>query len=89
VLYADRFGNLVTNLSERDLASLTDRRDRLELVVGSSRLPVVRTYSDVAPGAPCGLVGSSGRLELAVNVGRADELDGFREGAPVLLRVRR
>ena len=47
------------------------------------RLRLVRYYSEVPAGAPCALVGSSGRLELAVNRGRADALLAAGEGARV------
>ena len=50
--------------------------------------PLVRAYSDVAPGRACALVGSSGRLEIAVRCGRADALPGVAEGARVVVRRR-
>src|SRR5512143_929455 len=89
VLHGDRFGNLVTNLLETDVVALAGADlGRLEVVVGTSVLPLVRTYSDVAPGQACALVGSSGRLEVAVNRGRASALPGAGEGSPVTLRLR-
>jgi S-adenosyl-L-methionine hydrolase (adenosine-forming) len=88
VLHVDRFGNLTTNLLEADLADLGARGlEGLEVTLGAMALPLVRSYSDVAPGAPCALIGSSGRLEIAVHRGRADSLPGAGRGA--LVRVRR
>lgn len=89
VLLVDRFGNLVTNLLESELAAVagTDL-GRLEVRLGGKVLPVVRTYSDVEPGRPCALVGSSGRLEIAVNCGRADGLAGAARGARVAVLLR-
>jgi S-adenosylmethionine hydrolase len=85
----DRFGNLTTNLLEADLAALAQGRlDGLEVRLGSEALPVVRSYSDVEPGRPCALVGSSGRLEIAVRLGRAEALPGAGKGARVLVRRR-
>jgi S-adenosylmethionine hydrolase len=90
VLFVDRFGNLVTSLLDADLGPLAGGEPhRLEVVLGGRLLPVVRTYSDVEPGRPCVLLGSSGRLEIAVNGGRADALTGAGRGTPVLLRLRR
>jgi hypothetical protein len=87
VLVADRFGNLVTNLLEADLRALAGHDlGRLRVRLGGQALPLVRTYSDVAPGEPCALVGSSGRLEIAVNRGRADELPAAAAVVEVLLR---
>ena len=89
VLRADRFGNLTTNLLEGDLAALAGRAlQGLEVCVGVEVLPLVRSYSDVASGRPCALVGSSGRLEIAVHHGRADALPGTAVGARVLVRRR-
>jgi S-adenosylmethionine hydrolase len=89
VLHVDRFGNLTTNLVEADLDALAERRrERLEIRLGGTTLPLVRTYSDVAPGTACALVGSSGRLEIAVNVGRADALLGAGPGTAVVVARR-
>jgi hypothetical protein len=87
VLRADRFGNLTTNILESDLAALAGPSlEGLEVCLGQEVLPLVRTYSDVAASRPCALVGSSGRLEIAVRGGRADALPGTAEGARVLVR---
>jgi hypothetical protein len=74
VVHVDRFGNLTTNLTEADLVSLAGPAlALLEIRLAGRVLPLVRRYSEVPPGEPCALVGSSGRLEVAVNRGRADE----------------
>ena len=89
VLQADRFGNLTTNLLESDLAALAGRSlEGLEVSLGAEVLPFVRSYSDVEVGRPCALVGSSGRLEIAVCRGRADALPGASPGATVRVRRR-
>ena len=87
VLAIDHFGNVVTSITETDLRQLTaELRGELEVQLGGRALPLVTTYSDVAPGDACAVVGSSGRLEVAVNRGRGDHLPGAERGAPVLLR---
>ncbi len=89
VVHVDRFGNLTTNLREADLAALAEgSREALEVRFGPLVLPLVRSYSDIAPGRPCALVGSSGRLEIAVRLGQAAALPGAGEGAQVLVRRR-
>ncbi|MFL5561107.1 MAG: S-adenosyl-l-methionine hydroxide adenosyltransferase family protein [Gemmatimonadaceae bacterium] len=80
VITVDRFGNAVTNL-------LAARGGVVE--VGKLRLPVLRTYADVAPGTPLALVGSSGLIEIAVRDGSAAVLLGLAREAPVLLRTPR
>jgi S-adenosyl-L-methionine hydrolase (adenosine-forming) len=87
VLHVDRFGNLTTNLLEGDVAVLGGL-DSLEVRLGPEVLPLVRSYSDVAPGRACALVGSSGRLEISVREGRAEALPGAGRGARVLVRRR-
>jgi len=83
VVHVDRFGNLVTNLRappELGPASLE---------VAGRALPLSRTYADVAPGALVAVVGSSGRIELALNGGSAaSHLEGGR-GLVVILRAPR
>jgi S-adenosylmethionine hydrolase len=89
VLHVDRFGNMTTNLLEADLAPLAEGSpEALEVRLGPAVLPLVRSYSDVAPGRPCALVGSSGRLEIAVRLGRAADMPGAGPGARVLVRRR-
>jgi S-adenosylmethionine hydrolase len=80
VITVDRFGNAVTNL-------LAAHGGVVE--IGALRLPVLRAYADVAPGAPLALVGSSGLIEIAVRDGNAADLLGLARDAPVLLRTAR
>ena len=90
VLHVDRFGNLTTTLTEDDLqeilGTVDDDPTRLVIVVEGAVLPLARTYADVAEGEGCALVGSSGRLEVAVHGGSAARLFGAARGAPVRVR---
>ncbi|HSD29327.1 MAG TPA: SAM-dependent chlorinase/fluorinase, partial [Vicinamibacteria bacterium] len=89
VLHVDRFGNLTTNLLEGDLAALAEGSpEGLEVGLGPEVLPLVRAYSDVEPGRACALVGSSGRLEIAVRLGRGGALPGAAKGARVRVHRR-
>lgn len=85
VLLADRFGNLVTNISERLLETFTQgRRLRATVTLADRRrLPVVSTYAEVQPGELCALTGSTGHLEIAVNCGSAATVLGLGRGARV------
>ncbi len=91
VVDVDGFGNLTTNLSGTELdailKTLDDDPTRIVVVVEGVVLPLVRTYADVAEGEPCALMGSSGRLEIAVHRDSAARLLGAPRGAPVRLRV--
>lgn len=74
VITIDRFGNAITNLYVRGEGWLE---------VASSRLPVVRTYAEVAPGTCVGVVGSSGLLEVAVRDGDAASVLQLQRGTMV------
>lgn len=83
VIAVDRWGNLVTGVTETDLA-----RDRIgsraTVRIGRRVIRGIRcTYADAAPGAPVALVNSSGHLEIAVNRGRAAEVLAAGRGARV------
>jgi S-adenosyl-L-methionine hydrolase (adenosine-forming) len=84
VLRVDRFGNLITNIDEGALGSLAPA---VAVHVGPHVIQhVVATYAETRPGELCALVGSSGRLEIAVNGGSAAEALGLARGALVQLR---
>ena len=90
VVHVDTFGNLVTNVDERALfdmvRSVGDRAD-VVVVLNGAVIPLATTYSDVADGEPCALLGSAGRLEVAMNRGNAARSLGAGRGDR--LRVRR
>jgi len=105
VLYADRFGNLVTSIGylqrEKDamvLAPAFGPRGDWRLfsaraagvVVGDVKLRGIRqTYGEAAVGELLALVGSSGFLEIAVRQGSAAAALGAVPGTPVTLVFRR
>jgi len=66
------FGNLVTNVSRTDFASLGYALGdpvRFLLAGQALQIPFVKTFSDVPLGAPLFYIDSRGRLGLAVNQG--------------------
>jgi S-adenosylmethionine hydrolase len=76
VLYVDRFGTLVTNIGDDQLPG-GGRRVAPEVVVNGENIgPLRSTFSDVSPGEPVALIGSSGMVEIAVNQGSAAERFG-------------
>lgn len=81
ILYCDHFGNAVTNI-ERPLVRQVGKN--AEARIGSGRVvAVMRTYGDVKPGQAVALIGSSGRLEIAVRDGSAAEQLGLEPGTAV------
>ena len=82
VLRVDRFGNLITNIDHETLARFGGSR---VTIAGREIARVVSTYADVGPLELCALIGSSGRLEIAVNGGNAAEVLTSRRGMMVLI----
>jgi S-adenosylmethionine hydrolase len=83
-LRADGFGNVITSIRARDL----DGAQPAGVVVAGREARVVHTFGEGAPGEPLALLGSSGRLEIAVREGSAARLLGLAPGAPVVARLR-
>ena len=81
VLYTDRFGNLITDLTaprweawQRKIGSAADSEDaaRLTIETGTTQWKgIARTFADVAVGSPLAYWGSAGHLEIAVRNGNA------------------
>lgn len=66
VQHIDRFGNVITNIPGELVQHKT-----WHVSVQHLTIPGQRTYSDVTQGSPLALVGSHGRVEIAVNGGDA------------------
>jgi len=87
VLRVDHFGNLITNLHRETLEPFT-RKSRVVIRIGNLRIDGVRnSYSEAEPGEVLALVGSDNRLEIAVNLGRACDLDELGPESSVGLQV--
>ena len=84
IIRVDRFGNLMTNISG---ALVEQMRQPAFVEIGERRIPVAGTYSDVSVGQLCGLIGSTGLLEIAMNTGSAEQ--ELRVGRGTMVRIRR
>jgi S-adenosylmethionine hydrolase len=82
VVHADRFGNLITSIHARTVEPLDAD---VVIRVGGREVPLVGTYADLAAGRPGALVGSGGRLEIAVREGSAATLLRARRGTAVMV----
>jgi S-adenosyl-L-methionine hydrolase (adenosine-forming) len=86
VVYIDRFGNAITNITGELLAQL--KASSLRIFVQNGRLcPVKDFYQAVPVGKPVGVTGSDGFLEIAVNGGSAAEQFGLKLGDAVEVRA--
>lgn len=78
----DRFGNLISNVTRQQLEEFLSGSTPV-FQVGKWRVVGMHdTYSDVPPGHPVALIGSTATLELAVNQGKASEQPELR-GLPL------
>jgi S-adenosylmethionine hydrolase len=84
VLVIDRFGNLITNIRREAVAAFAGDHGAA-VTVDSQPARLVHTYSDAARGEICALVGSSERLEIAVNGGSAADRLHLARGARVVV----
>jgi S-adenosylmethionine hydrolase len=83
VIYADRFGNLVTNVPVDLLYKRPGKGTPKIHLAGRVLTGLHLTYAEKEPGQPLALIGSLDFLEIAVNQGRADKHFGVAEGEPV------
>lgn len=78
VVYVDRFGTLVSNISAEDVEA------GVRITVDGSAIgPLQRTFGDVEPGQLLAYAGSGGAVEIAVRGGSAARLLGVGVGAEV------
>jgi S-adenosylmethionine hydrolase len=74
VLHVDGFGNIVTNISEKEVAqSHVKAAVSVDLPGCKLKLNFCKAYGDTKPHEPLALIGSHGFLEIALNQGNAAE----------------
>lgn len=90
IIHVDRFGNLVTDLTQAGLAAWQDRnRGQLALMAAGFEISgISNTYADAAPGDAVAYLGSGGRLELAIRDASAADAMGLGVGGTIRLRLR-
>ncbi len=84
VVCVDRFGNLITNITEQMLFAPQHTLVR----IGQRHIHGIRqSYAQAKPGELLALVGSTGHLEISINLGNAAEHFRLGKGAPVRVTV--
>jgi S-adenosylmethionine hydrolase len=89
VIYRDRFGNLITNISESYIAGLWGSSDwgRIRAQVETSVIDGLDSYyAQRAPDTPGLIINSWGLCEIFVNGGNAAQETGAVEGSPVKIQ---
>lgn len=84
IIYIDRFGNLITNIPEEKLQPLDTKQVKIKCkdrqIVGLSK-----SYAEKEPDQLLALVGSSGFLELSVNLNNAQKILNASIGDEVIV----
>jgi S-adenosylmethionine hydrolase len=86
VLKVDRFGNLVTNITQPDAPQLFEATPPAFKIAIGTKAQATRmctNYAEGAPGEVFGILGSMGFLEVATNRGSAYQLLGAGKGSEV------
>ncbi len=85
ILHVDHFGNCISNI-RREQVSAVLQQGSFHCAIREHRFTALsRTYAEAPPGAPLTLIGSSGRLEIAVRNGSAAAQLGLAIGDPIRL----
>jgi len=81
IIYRDKFGNLVTNISSNHAGKISN------IKIDNIVIPrLSNTYSDVKKGEFLALIGSSGYLEISVNRGSAADVVNSNADITCLLK---
>ena len=85
VLKTDKFGNLITNITPKDIPQLFEPAPPpFRIVVGKAEVTKMKdSYAQATPGEVFGILGSMGFLEIAANRGAAAQLTGTGKGNEV------
>jgi len=85
VLKVDHYGNLITNLTPKEVPHLFDAEPPpFKILVGKHEVTKMKTaYAQGTPGEVFGILGSMGYLEIATNRGDAHRAVGAEKGSEV------
>ncbi|MFN3466292.1 MAG: S-adenosyl-l-methionine hydroxide adenosyltransferase family protein, partial [Candidatus Brocadiales bacterium] len=87
IIHIDRFGNLITNV-EHEWAEILTRSLSSIAIKDKKIFRISRTYQEGQAGELLALFGSSGRLEISVNMGNAREVTGCTRGDKVVVHFK-
>ena len=90
IIYIDRFGNSITNISKKYFKKIRENRDFSILIRSHEIKKICNNYSDVPEGSILALFNSAGFLEISINrlntnEGGANTLLGIRQGDNIII----
>lgn len=85
ILKTDKFGNLITNITPKDIPQLFEPTPPpFRIVVGKAEVTKMKSaYVQATPGEVFGILGSMGFLEISANRAAASRLAGADKGSDV------
>lgn len=86
VVHVDRFGNCISNITAEQVRAVAGDGAVQIAMAGHTLVGLVHTYAEGEVGRPIALIGSAGRLEIAVREGSAARQLGVQIGAPVYVQ---
>ena len=86
VMWIDRFGNLITNISRETLKSAIGHENFVVQAGNVEISRINRSYAESKVGEYLAIIGSFGRLEISVNRGNAAHLLDLKRGDPIVVR---
>lgn len=91
IIYQDGFGNLITNISEKEYLDLAPDADKSELVlsVQEKEIPLKENYQSVQKGQLLSILSGQGYIEIAKREGSAAAETKSKPGDPVMLTIKR
>lgn len=89
VLKSDKFGNLITNITAKDIPEIFENGAKsFKITVGKAEISkLCANYSEGAPGELIAVLGSTGFLEISTNKGPASRLAAADKGTEVSVTV--
>jgi len=86
IIYVDSFGNLITNVNKEVIDRMKVETERVSIAMGRRRINgICSSYSDVGDNEALAIFGSSGYLEISVNLGNAGDILKLKKGDKLVL----
>jgi len=85
VVYCDRFGNLISNISRQALQEFADGQSVTIYLAGHLIGGLSQTYAEAPPHSPLALIGSFDFLEIGINLGSAQRHFAARQATPITI----
>ncbi len=86
IIYVDSFGNVITNINKEIFDRMDIGMERVSITMDRRRINgICSSYSDVGANEALAIFGSSGYLEISVNLGNAGDVLKLKKGDKLVL----